>query len=90
MITAIEANCRSTEANTKLEQVYRSNLEVLMENAIREGKYEFFYEGIMYSELYEELLEKGFKINKVRRFNPDRIIWSISWEDSVVEEEEVL
>lgn len=87
MITAVEAYERSLAAKEELEGVYKSNLEILIENAIREGRFKVFYEGVMYADLFEELGEKGFTIGKVRRFNPDRVLWEISWESAVEENE---
>lgn len=82
MITAKEAFKKSEERKFSLESVFRSNVEVLIENAIEEGKFSVLYEGILYAQLYKELQENGYRLNKVHRFNSgeERIIWEISWE----------
>lgn len=82
MISAKEAFKKSEERKFSLESVFRSNVEVLIENAIDEGKFSVLYEGILYAQLAKELEEKGYTLNRVHRFNSgeDRIIWEISWE----------
>lgn len=83
MITAKEAFKKAEEKKFSLEKIFRSNVEVLIEKAIDDGKFSVFYEGILYNDLYQELKEKGYTLYKVHRFNSgeDRIIWEISWED---------